>query len=581
MYLHKVTYISTIVVLMFNASFAQTIGQNIVAKIGAYEITEEEFLERFELTPQIKASITGISASLKNEVLYSLVAEKLWALEAEELRLTNSGLLQSTFKAIEKMFVRDALYREEILGKVNFSDEYLQEAFSRNSKTLQLYYLFSESKDEILQLHRKIKDGAYFESLLVQRSEFSLQDEPYSVNYGQMDKGVEASLYSMLPGEVSTPIQSPNGWYIFKLVSIEEKIISDSKQAEAEKKNVLTIASANVTDSIFKEFYEEFFSDVRAETNAELFFELAELVVKLINKRYDIGYKSVSKPYYLMPEDLYTIESDFGEKKLNAEFIRLNDELTTLDNFLQQLAFEKFSVDTLDSDLIKAKLNSFVKKFIEYELLAREGYKRGLQNKADVKKYLNMWRTYYLSEAFRKNLAEQISISDEEVNTYVGESLDANKLIIKIKILELLTEDLKIISNTINELERGADFRDLAVKYTIREEAKENNGEIGYFSLRDFGEIGRIAATMEIGEMYGPVQVPEGYSLFKVIDKKVETFPEESSFSSVKNKIKIELKYNKFSEEIIEKTVELANKYGVKVNQEILESIEVLNTTTV
>ncbi|MBT8392912.1 MAG: hypothetical protein KJO48_14195, partial [Ignavibacteria bacterium] len=85
----------------------------------------------------------------------------------------------------------------------------------------------------------------------------------------------------------------------------------------------------------------------------------------------------------------------------------------------------------------------------------------------------------------------------------------------------------------------------------------------------------------EIGEMYGPVQVPEGYSLFKVIDKKVETFPEESSFSSVKNKIKIELKYNKFSEEIIEKTVELANKYGVKVNQEILESIEVLNTTTV
>ena len=81
--------------------------------------------------------------------------------------------------------------------------------------------------------------------------------------------------------------------------------------------------------------------------------------------------------------------------------------------------------------------------------------------------------------------------------------------------------------------------------------------------------------------MYGPVKVPEGYSLFKLVDKKEESNLAETSFSNVKDKIKIELKYRKVSEEIINETVELANKYGVTVNQETLESINVLNTTTV
>ena len=119
------------------------------------------------------------------------------------------------------------------------------------------------------------------------------------------------------------------------------------------------------------------------------------------------------------------------------------------------------------------------------------------------------------------------------------------------------------------------------MKYTIREEAKSNNGEIGYFSPGEFGEVGRIAANIEAGEMYGPVKVPEGYSLFKVLDKKEKNITEKYSFSDMKNKIKKELKYKKFSEEIINKTVELANKYGVTVNQEILNSIEVLKTIAV
>ena len=45
--------------------------------------------------------------------------------------------------------------------------------------------------------------------------------------------------------------------------------------------------------------------------------------------------------------------------------------------------------------------------------------------------------------------------------------------------------------------------------------------------------------------------------------------------------MKVELKYQKLSKEIIDKTIELANKHSVEINQELLESLEVTNTTTV
>ncbi len=581
MFLCKIVHILFFTILIFSTSFAQPKERKVVAKIGSYEITEDEFLERYELTPQISASITGINASLKNEVLYSLIAEKLWALEAEELRLSNSELLKSTYKAIEKMYVRDALYREEILSKVNLSDDYLSEGFRRNSKILNVYYIFSENERQIQSLYKKIEEGVSFDSLLVQRPEYKLQTEPYEVNYGQMEKEVEDSLYKMVPGEISNPVESPNGWYIFKLKSIEEKIMRDAKHAEAEKKKVLKIASATITDSIYKEYYSTFFSNVNAETNRELFLEFADLVINVLNKRFSNKEDASTEPIVLLPEDLYKIESILGKRKLDSDLINLDDKPVKLDEFLQALAFEKFSVDTLDKELIKFKLNGFVKRFIEYELLAREGFRRGLQNLPEVQKNLSMWRNYYLSEELRKNLFESISVSDEEAYKYFEEKINNSYQTTQIKIIEILTEDLDVIRDALGELEKGSDFEDLAMKYTIREETKDNNSEPGYFSIGELGEIGRIAATMEVGEMYGPVKVPEGYSLFRLVDKKEESNLSETSFSNVKDKIKIELKYRKVSEEIINETVELANKYGVTVNQETLESINVLNTTTV
>jgi parvulin-like peptidyl-prolyl isomerase len=578
--MHKI-FLLLISLILPQINRGQTDEQKIVAKIGSEIISENEFIERYELTPQIYAGMIGGEESLKREVLYSIIAEKLWALEAESMGFDNSVLIKSTYKAVEKMYVRDALYRQEILSKVKLSDEYLIEAFRRNSLSLDLNYIFSEDETEINDIFNQLESGVDFYSIFLKRPESRLQETPYVVSYGQMDKNVEDILYGLKLGEFTRPIKAPNGWYIFRLLSTEQKIIENAEQAEAEQKYVYKVAEKTLTDSIYKDYYSRFFSDAVAETNKELFIKLSELVIEVLKHRSEKENIPAGEKVFLGSKDLYGIENKLGPELLNAEFIKLNDQPATINDFLQELSIEKFYADSLDNNHIKGRLNFAVKIFIEHELLSREGYKRGLQNLPEVQRYLKMWRSYYLTEALRKEIAQNIRITDEEAYEYFLEKNRDTTSALEVKIIEVLTEDLDVIQTVLDELNAGNDFRELAIKHTIREEAKINSGELGFFSISEYGEIGRKAALMKIGDMYGPIKVTEGYSLFELIDRREAVDLLGADFNTEKENIKVELRHKQYSDALINKTVELANKYDVQLNDEALSSIEVLNTTTV
>lgn len=570
-----------LLIIFTNTISAQVDESKVVVRIGDELITENEFIERFELTPQLSAGIIGGEESIKREVLYSIIAEKLWALEADAMGLNNSELMTSAYKAIEKMYVRDALYKKEILNKVNLSDGYLNEAFRRNSLLLNTNYIFSEREQEINDIYEQLNNGIDFYSIFLKRSESSLQEKPYVVSYGQMQKDVEDILYNLKPGEFAKPVKAPNGWYIFRLISIEPRTIENSQQADEQRKYVVKVARSTYTDSIHKDFYSRFFKNAVAETNKEMFLKLSNLVILVLQNRGQKEKLKYGDKIYLQPDDLYKIENELGSELLNAQFIKLNDYSTTINDFLQELSIDKFYVDSLDNNHIKGRLNFAVKKFVEHELLAREGFKQGLQNTPEVQRYLKMWRSYYLSEALRNELADSIQITDADAYEHFHEKNNVSSAEIEVKIIELLTENLDIIRTVLDELNSGKDFRELAVTYTIREEAKKNNGEIGYFPVNTYGEIGQKAATMKIGDIYGPIKVPEGYSLFELVDRKTKDSLSKANYESVKERIKAELKQIKYNDALMKKTVELAKKYDVQISEETLNSINVLNTTTV
>ena len=186
---------------------------------------------------------------------------------------------------------------------------------------------------------------------------------------------------------------------------------------------MLKVAKQTIIVSLYNVFFSTFFKDVKAETNKELLFELSDLIIESLRNRSQRDSISSNDKIYLTSDELYDIEDDLGAKKLNAVFIRLDDKPETIDDFMQELAIEKFYVDSLDTDHIRGRLNYYVRKFIEHELFAREGYKRGLQNLPEVRRETDMWKSYYLSEALRKEIIDSIEVTDEEVNNYILEKM--------------------------------------------------------------------------------------------------------------------------------------------------------------
>lgn len=90
-----------------------------------------------------------------------------------------------------------------------------------------------------------------------------------------------------------------------------------------------------------------------------------------------------------------------------------------------------------------------------------------------------------------------------------------------------------------------------------------------------YDEIGKTAAKMKIGEIYGPLKTPNGYSLFKLIGKKEKDEKPSKPFEEMRSELTKELLGKKRSEFFINYTVNLANKYGVSINQNYLSSIQV------
>jgi parvulin-like peptidyl-prolyl isomerase len=566
----KFYYFNLSILLIIASARISAANDSLLVKIGSSGITAEEFQQRFELIPQLTAGVKKDLAQKKNDLLFSLIAEKLWANEAEELKLDTSDIMQTTFKTIEKMFVRDALYKIEVTDKIKLSDEKKLEGLKRIYFNLDLDVLHFNDSVSAAKVYKLIKNGVTFDSAkIISRS--TLQS--VQIKYGELKESIEDILYGLKEGDFTTPVKSSSGWLIFKLLKKEPAVFENRDQALIK---VEAIIKQRKTDKYYDEFYRKFFGSRKVETDGILFWSIADKITALLSEKKISNSIPDNENVYLDVNDLLKIEMELGSDTLKISFIKFDKDPVSVKQFLRQFIFEGFYSANVKPDIVAAKLNSRVRTFIEQELLAREGYNRGLQNLPEVKSSISMWRDNYLAKIFKNMLVDSVKITDEEIHDYYSNRNGIrDSSFMEVNILEILTDSLEVIESVLSDLEKGADFRKLASAHTKRSWTRNNGGEFGFFPITMYGDIGRIAAQMNIGDIYGPIKLPEGYSVFKLIDKRKSVVDTALSFKKSKEDIRKNLTYKKLSDFFIDYTVKLANKYGVAINEQLLNTISV------
>jgi peptidyl-prolyl cis-trans isomerase C len=562
--------------LLFTTFVSAQIESNELAKIGRGKITVEEFQNRFDFMPHLNYSSSEID-SVKKEFLYSLVAEKLWALEADELEIDTLETIRLSLRALQKLFVRDELYKQEVESRINISGFEISKGLNRVTRILNTLIITEPDSQKAWKLYDAFHKGASFDSVVISKK---MPQTLFEVKFGSFeDDAMEDVLYTLSINEISVPVKYKDNWFLFKLISDKQDLSIDPSKEQA-KNIVIKKLRDRKSQRLGQNYLDKLLSGKSITADRRLFDVVSDNLLEILKNRTAKTEKDTVLDVQLFEIDIRKAMSIINQSDLDAVFIDLDSNPITIKDFLYYIIYQKISFDSFNSKRFKQLLNRVVKKFIEDEIIAGEGFKLGLEKRTSVRNDLQTWRNYCLSEILMHKYADSVTVTDEEINKSItNENYATNNW--QVNIREIFTDNIEDAEKILNELNDGKDFESLAEIYNQREWTKQSKGDWGYFDSSIGGEIGKIAAGLNIGQIYGPLKVYQGYSIIKLIDKrKKETENQYTADRDSLKFIRVKIALNKMDNRINNQTINLAKKFKVILNDQLLKKIETTEINT-
>ncbi|MBE0570310.1 MAG: peptidyl-prolyl cis-trans isomerase [Ignavibacteriaceae bacterium] len=402
---------------LMNVSYSQE-ENAVLAKVGTSEITVEEFRDRYEFMPHLNYSNDDLN-TVKKEFLYSLIAEKLWALEGAQRRFDTLESVKYSFESLRRLLIKDELYKTEVEPKIKISNDEINTGLQRVTLELFVKIISTEDSSEIFRISDQLLKGADFDSVLSTRKENNLQQTPVRIVYGSIeDENVEDLLFGMNPGSISLPIKSGEGWFIFKLVS-ENQNPGINLSSEHAKNLVKKTLQDRKVQQVGSAYLDSLIGGRRIEADKKIFFKIFDSMYDVLSTEYTSKLNDSLFNLILSEKQILKTINKVNLSELNSPFIKFEDGSASARDFLYYLYYQKFELNNLSEEHIKKTLSAAVRNYIEDEMLVREGIKRGLTNNREVMNGVSMWRDHYMSKLMMESFYDSAKISEDESSDYL------------------------------------------------------------------------------------------------------------------------------------------------------------------
>ena len=208
-------------------------GGTVVAKVGSEEITTEELYESLESLPPKQRLLYQSSPQRLKDYLDAYINQMLLHKEAERRGLDRREDIRENLEKYKKQLLIRAIGQE--ITNQEFNEEEIKRYYGENSKSfeqIRASQIFikatpnggiteddARAKAELIT--KRARAGEKFENLV---EEFS--DDPRSkrkggdlgyISRGRLPLEIENEIFNLKEGEISNPIEAPNGFYIIKV----------------------------------------------------------------------------------------------------------------------------------------------------------------------------------------------------------------------------------------------------------------------------------------------------------------------------------------------------------------------------
>ena len=183
-------------------------------------------------------------------------------------------------------------------------------------------------------------------------------------------------------------------------------------------------------------------------------------------------------------------------------------------------------------------LPALVDIIIDSRLIADEARSQGLAYEPQVRAQINLVTDLVLEQVLLSRYMRE-RITDEATRAMYDEVVANEKARDQVHARHILVENEELARNLISELDAGADFVELAGKYSTDATGK-NGGDLGFFSRGDMvAPFADAAFALKVGEYTKePVKTKFGWHVIKVVDHRIA---EVRPYKQVKKALEREL----------------------------------------
>ncbi|MCX6135947.1 MAG: peptidylprolyl isomerase [Ignavibacteriales bacterium] len=528
---------SVFLCLLFNALMVPAFGQKIVpplpqdtlAMVGTSAITARDLIERIEFMPWQDKEKARRYDSSKVKALQSLVAERLLSFEGSQTAsIAGDELLKLKTTAMEKMFVRDELYRREIKANISLSDAEISEGLKRFAWELHLVAVGVWDREAGDSLCKRLKRNDDIISAVRQLPYRSVTAfDTVKVNFGGLDTTFERQAYTLGNSKkISPPFLSPSyGWVVAVLLErtanpIYDKMNWGDRRYRVEetirRQKEIERAKAYSAGTLFQQ---------KAKADSTVFADLARELRKLLMQ--DSAAHKRNGLFAINSDDVDQLLALF-RNRLSAPFIVMEHHPLPLGEAIEALRTSGFGFTSLEPSPFQIRLNAGVRMIIEQEIMSREGYRRQLQQSKSVRHDMEIWTRYWASRHYMWNLNDTVRVSETDQLDAMRQAIRDLGPLYLVNVQEILCPDIPAAGALLDSLASGTSFDALARRNSLRHEWAASGGISGFFPLSKNPELGARAMMADVGITIGPIRLSEGYSIFKLLGRKRISFDQDS-----------------------------------------------------
>ncbi len=478
---------------------------DVVARVGPRQITVAELRAAVQNAPPFLRAEDGDEAV--RDYLQTLIDMELLVLEAEDRGLREDPQVRREYAGHRRRKLAEEYLLREVWSNIELPPEELRHRFAQSkwSRMLRLAQISTDSEAAARRIRREIEAGEPVAEL-VQRAS---RDEVTAAQGGAIDVwfgrgnlqelglplAVAEEVFDAGVGEVAGPFQVRQGWQVLQVL--------DEGPAPEWYRRVFAKAATG----------EEF-----KRRRAELVARLAEaasprMVAETVERLAAAAPGRPGGALALREADRDLSLCRFEARAGGRGELTLSDFEAAYRRLwhLHRAGFDSAGIDTFTREHV-----------LPEAVLADAAAAAGVDEQAEVAAWLEARQEALLIEALRRHEVQaRVDTSDARARPFYEAHRDRFDHGEVIRVREILVAHRDEAQRLLERLRAGADMDSLARRHSLRPGAAARGAGVHMHPYEKpvFGPLLEAAQAAPVGQLEGPVQVPEGWSLFEVVER--------------------------------------------------------------